>query len=926
MQIKTAGHYLSVEKAVEDYETHLELGLSEEVARARRKENGPNELKEKRRISYGRMFIRQFSNWLIIGLLAAAVVSSLLGEIYDAAAIFAIIILNAFLGVTQEYRAEKSLAALRKLSAPQARVIRHGTRQIIAARDLVPGDIVLLEEGHYVPADLRLIESVNLRVNESALTGESHASEKDASVILNQDVPIGDRANSAFMSTMVAYGRGKGLVTATGMNTQIGLIAQMLESYETEPTPLQKKLSHLGKTLGLAALTICGVVFVWGLSRDTQILSLLQKGVIPYLTTYQQTIVTLFMTAVSLAIAAVPEGLPAVVTICLALGMQRMVKRHALIRHLPAVEALGSATVICSDKTGTLTQNEMTVTRGWIGGSYFDISGKGYNSNGEFSRDNQPFDSLREPDLLTLLRTALLCNDARLEKSGEEENNITYRMVGDPTEGALVVAAAKADLWRPTVEKDFPRVQEIPFDSERKRMSTIHQTKNKYLICVKGASDTLLPCCAETLQNGNKVALTPALREQILRANSEMAGGALRVLGVAYRPLSVLPDKPTFKQIEKDLVFVGLLGMIDPPRPEAKDAIRVAQAAGLRTVMVTGDFKETARAIGSELGLISAGQEVITGAELDKISDRTLAKRAEKVAIFARVSPEHKVRIVHALKENGEVVAMTGDGVNDAPALKRANIGIAMGITGTDVAKETAAMVLTDDNFASIVSAVEEGRIIYANIRKFVYYLISCNIGEILIIFLALVFGLPIPLQPIQLLWLNLVTDGAPALALGMEKGDPTIMRRPPRRRHEPLVNREMKINVAVQAVAMMAAILGVFALALRIYPDNLRMAQTIAFTTLIVSELIRAFTVRSDRYSVFRQKLGSNRWMLAAVGSSLLLLLAVLYIPFLQRVFGVVPLTLGNWLFITPFFFIDSIVAELLKSYWRGKDKRGKL
>jgi Ca2+-transporting ATPase len=662
----------------------------------------------------------------------------------------------------------------------------------------------------------------------------------------------------------------------------------------------------------------------------------IRQGIGAYLAAHEKDIIGLFMTAVSLAIAAVPEGLPAIVTICLALGMQRMVNRHALIRKLPAVETLGCATVICSDKTGTLTQNEMTVVQGWAGGKPFQVTGKGYYPDGQIRRDGQALNVTQERSISLLLHGALLCNDARLEQSGMAASEPTYRMVGDPTEGAMVIAAAKAGLWRSEVEQAMPRVAEIPFDSERKRMTTIHQVvdgrapepglvQSLFIAFIKGAPDIVLQHCDCVMEDGQPQPLTDAKRQEILDANQDMARQALRVLGVAYRPLTHAPESPSPENVETGLVFLGLLGMIDPARPEVKMAVRLAKKAGLKSVMITGDYKETAVAIAEEIALLSPGGQVLTGVELDRMTEDELAAIVDHVDVYARVSPQHKTKIVGALKDRGHVVAMTGDGVNDAPALKLANIGVAMGITGTDVSKETADMVLTDDNYASIVAAIEEGRIIYSNIRKFVFYLISCNIGEILIIFLSMLAGLPIPLRPIQLLWLNLVTDGAPALALGLEKGDPDIMERPPRPSQEPVINQEMLIGIIVQAIVMTSAVLAAFLYGLRRFPENLAGAQTVAFATLITSELLRAFTARSERYPLFRIGVLSNRWMLWAVGSSFALLLFVMYVPFLQPVFGTVPLTLNDWIVMLPFFLMASVAAEITKFAlrWAANRKR---
>jgi Ca2+-transporting ATPase len=923
-------HTIPIERLSETFRSHLEDGLTAQQAQDRFAEHGPNELIERPRPGFFSMLWDQFNNFLVIILIVAAVISLVLGEIVDATAIMAIVVLNSILGVVQESKAEQALAALKKMAAPNASVLRDGHRITIPARELVPGDIVYLEAGNYVPADIRLVQTINLKVEEASLTGESVPVHKDARMVLDRDIPLGDRKNSAFMGTVVSYGRGIGLVTSTGMNTQIGLIAEMLQSYEDEDTPLQQKLDELGKLLGIVSLAICGIIFLYGILRDTQPMMMFQVGFRAYIEAHNHDIIELFMTAVSLAIAAVPEGLPAVVTICLALGMQRMVRRHSLIRKLPAVETLGCATVICSDKTGTLTQNEMTVVQGWVNGECFNVEGEGYSTEGKLiDQFGAVYDLSKDDSVSLLLHGAALCSDAYLEESGQDNGTETLRMIGDPTEGALIVAAAKAGINQQALTEHYPRLMEIPFDSARKRMLTVHDVgydmpgmKNgrSKVAFVKGAPDVLLQYCDRIVNGAQEAAMTPELREQVIEANQKMARQALRVIGVAYRPLDNLPDSEDLESVEENLIFLGMLGMIDPARPEVKPAVDIAHGAGLKSVMVTGDYPDTAAAIAGEIGLLSPGGRVVTGAELDTLSDEDLTEIVEDVDAFARVSPQHKVKIVEAFKSRGHVVAMTGDGVNDAPALKRANIGVAMGIAGTDVTKETADMVLTDDNYASIVSAIEEGRVIYSNIRKFVYYLISCNIGEILVIFLAMLAGLPIPLTPIQLLWLNLVTDGAPALALGLEKGDPDIMSQPPRPPKEPVINRNMQMGILVQAIVMTAAVLLAFVYGLNRFPGNLVAAQTVAFVTLVVSELLRAFTARSEYYSMFKIGIFSNRWMLWAVGSSLLLLLAVIYVPFLQSFFGTVSLGLFDWFIISPLMVLASVAAEITKSLQRRK------
>ncbi|MCE5242250.1 MAG: cation-translocating P-type ATPase [Syntrophobacteraceae bacterium] len=921
-------HCLPLDEAASRLAVDVQAGLDTETVRERLSKYGTNELEEKAPPGLMQMLAAQFNNFLVIVLIIAAVVSLLLGEYVDAAAILTIVTLNAIVGVVQESKAEAALAAIKKMAAPNAQVIRGGHQETIASKDLVPGDIVLLEAGNYVPADLRLVESVNLKIEEASLTGESVPVEKNAKTVLARDIPLGDRKNSAFMSTLVSNGRGTGLVIGTGMKTEIGKIAEMLQSCKDEATPLQLKLDQLAKMLGIICFSICGVIFAYGLIRDTHLSLIMEKGPMFYLRAEMKDIVELFMTAVSLAIAAVPEGLPAVVTICLALGMQRMIRKHALIRKLPAVETLGCATVICSDKTGTLTQNQMTVVKAWTGGKGYKLTGEGYSPFGQFLTDDGPLDPSADRNLALLLHGACLCNDAKLEKNDVEQSKDAWRVIGDPTEGAMVVAAAKAGLWRGEVEQALPRVQEIPFDSDRKRMTTIHQIQNgnsrldfngsTATAFVKGAPDVILDLCTHALSNGNVVRLSEEKKKEILGVNRDLARQALRVLGVGYRPLDAVPSECSPDAIEQNLTFVGLMGMIDPARPEVKEAVKIAHDAGLKSVMVTGDYKDTAEAIAREIGILRTGGKVLTGTELDKMDKKELTGIIDDVDVCCRVSPANKTQIVDLFKARGHVVAMTGDGVNDAPALKRANIGVAMGITGTDVSKETADMVLTDDNFASIVAAIEQGRIIYSNIRKFVYFLISCNIGEILIIFVAMLFGMPMPLRPVQLLMLNLITDGAPALALGMEEGDPDIMKSPPRPPDEFMINWEMKIGIVVQAIVMTAAVLVCYFLSLRMYPGDTAHAQTIAFATLCMSELLRAFTARSEHHGLFSIGVFSNKYMVWAVGGSALLVLLSIYIPAFQPFFDTTPLSFFDWLMMTPFILMASVAAEITKVFIR--------
>jgi Ca2+-transporting ATPase len=925
-------HSLTADEVLRELETDGKAGLTAQEAGRRLQRYGCNELQERPRPGFWQMLLAQFNNFVIWILIVASIISALLGDYIEATAILAIVALNAIVGVIQEGKAEEALAALKKMAAPDAHVIRDGHRITIPARELVPGDLVLLEAGNYVPTDVRLLESVNLKIDEASLTGESFPIQKKADFIPPADAVLGDRKNMAYMGTMVTYGRGRAVVVASGMNTEMGEIAEMIQSYEEEPTPLQTRLDQLGKWLGWGSLIICGLVFLVALVRDTNWAAASQVGFLNYLKTEQETIVELFLVAVSLAIAAVPEGLPAIVTVNLAIGMREMAKRNALIRRLQAVETLGSASIICSDKTGTLTQNEMTAVQLSVWGVQLRVTGEGYHPVGHFEHEDagklvNPADY---PDVGTLLRGALLCSDATLERLDDRDELAGLRMVGDPTEGALVVAAAKANMWREKSEMNYPRVAEVPFDSARKRMSTIHQDVDGrgYVVFVKGAPDIILDLCTHALRQGDRVPIDDSIRRRIVQANQDMAQSALRILAVAYRELAELPAEITSETIEKELVFVGLIGMIDPPRPEVSPAMETARQAGIRTVMVTGDYPLTARAIGEQIGLLRPGGRVITGAELGQMSQTDLVAVAHEVDVFARVSPEHKVRIVEGFKELGQVVAMTGDGVNDAPALKRANIGVAMGITGTDVSKETADMVLTDDNYVSIVNAVRQGRIIYANIRKFVYYLLSCNLAEIATIFIATVIGWSSPLTPIQLLWLNLLTDGAPALALGVEKGDPDIMARPPRPPDQPVINREMRLGMVIQTIAITAVVLVAYWLGLKegetlhgvASPEAITLARSMAFITLSASELFRAYTARSEFFSLFGIGVFSNKAMQYAVGASIVLLLAVVYLPFMNPIFDTVPISLLEWVEMLPLILLPSIAAELTKWYMRTR------
>ena len=954
-EIQIAWHALGADAALARMASSVETGLSfEEVAR-RTQQYGLNELKEKPRPTFLQLVLRQLNNFIVVLLIVASVISALLGDWLEAVVIMLIVVLNAILGVIQESRAEEALAALKKMAAPECQVLRNGQRVSVPASELVPGDVVFLEAGNFVPADMRLIEAVNLRVEEAALTGESVPVQKNAALLLDEDATLGDRKNTVFMGTVVNYGRGRGVVVATGMNTQLGMIADMLQAVEDEGTPLQGRLDQLGKTLGIAALVICGVVFGISLWRS----GVFTEGLTPEIT---EIIIEDFMIAVGLAIAAVPEGLAAVVTISLALGMREMVERNALIRRLASVETLGSATVICSDKTGTLTQNEMTVTRLWVDGQIAQVTGTGYDPEGEFMVDGQQADLQRLPGLTTVLWVGALNNDAVLESVAGEGPN-TYRIIGDPTEGAMLVATAKAGASLNALATAYPRHKEIPFDSALKRMTTVHKISriksegpspfhderhlHAHAVTVKGAPDLVLDLCTDYQTLDDQVRpLDDAMRQRIRAANDSMTGDALRVMGFAYRVEPDVPEDLTREFAEQGLIFAGMMGMIDPARPEVKPALEKARGAGLRTIMITGDYPNTGRAVAESIGLLRSGDKVYTGAELNEMDDTTLAEEVKHTAVFARVSPEHKMRIVDALRANDEVVAMTGDGVNDAPAIKRADIGVSMGITGTDVAKGAADMVLTDDNYVSIVAAVEQGRIIYSNIRKFVFFLLSSNIAEVMIIFLATLAGLPMPLTVIQLLWLNLLTDGAPALALAMEKGDPDIMERPPRPKSESIVNKPMQLGMVIQTFAQTGAVLTAFALGLLWHLEagayvpagvnpltyllqhdwrgvDVQTAATMAFVTLSLCELFRAYTVRSERASIFRLGVFSNKYMQYAVGLSLLLLMLVVNLPFLQPIFNTKSLTGVEWLVVLSLSIIPAIAEEITKFFLRWRDRR---
>ena len=876
-------------------------GLSQEEAQRRLAEFGPNELAGKEKISPWIIFLEQFKNFLIIILLVAVILSAIMGEVADAIVIFAIVLFAAGLGFIQEYRAEKAMEALKRMAAPMASVLRNGKEAEIPSRELVPGDIIILRTGDRIPADGRLIEAVNLKADEASLTGESVPVEKTAKV-LPGEISVGDRKNMVFMGTAAVYGRGMAIVTSTGMGTEFGKIATMLQEVEKEQTPLQINLDQLGKWIAIGALALCFVLAGIGVLRGHQILEMLIWGV-------------------SLAVAAVPEALPAVVTISLALGVQKMVRRHALIRKLPAVETLGCTTFICSDKTGTLTQDQMTIRRIYVDDKLIDVTGVGYEPKGEFHLDGKALNPEKDAALQRLLQIGSLCNDTSLASADG-----VWGIKGDPTEGALVVTAAKAGLWQKELQSQSPRIHEIPFSSETKRMTTIHQTSQGKIAYSKGAPEVILSSCSQIYRNEQEAKLNDADKSNILSVSHEMAGDALRVLGIAYKRV---PDTATTTEAtEQEMVFVGLAGMIDPPREEVKEAVKLCDQAGIRSVMITGDHKLTAVAIAKELGILKEGV-AFTGAEIDNLSDEEFEALAEKIEVYARVSPAHKLRVVEALTKKGHVVAMTGDGVNDAPALKKADIGVAMGITGTDVTKEAADMILTDDNFASIVAAVEEGRGIFSNIKKYLIYLLSCNFGEILLMAAVILFGplmgLPagtIPLIAIQLLYVNLATDGLPAIALSVDPPDLDIMKQKPRPRKQTIFTAPVLRYMAGAGIWTALVTLVVFLWAIDSGKDFLE-AQGLCFITLILIEFFNAFNCRSLEYSLFKIGPFSNKWLIWSILITLAMTIPIFYVPFLQEVFHAYALSLTDWIIAilsASTIFIAAEIYKLIISRMRPK------
>jgi len=911
-------HAMDIKETMKELNT-TEAGLSQEEAQKRRQQYGPNELRKERRTSAAKMFIEQFEDLLIVILLIATGLSIYLGEITDAIVIIAIVFACAILGFIEEYRSEKALEALKKMTAPTAIVVRDGKEVKIQANQIVPGDIMLLYTGDKVSADARLLEAFNLKVDEASLTGESSPVNKDI-LTISERAPINDRRSMVFTGTVVVYGRGKAITTGTGMSTEFGKIAKMVQVTKEEVTPLEKRMTSVGKWIGILSIGVCLTVAVLGILEGRNIPDMILWGI-------------------SLAVAAVPEALPAIVTGALAVGMYRMAKVNTVVRKLPAVEALGCTSVICSDKTGTMTKGEMTVQRMYVNDHMLKVAGIGYEPEGEFLSEDKKIDS-KDKDLRTLLKIAALCNDAKLERETQTER---WTIKGDPTEGALVVAAAKAGMWKEELEKEMPRIGEVPFSSERKRMTTIHLASGKRKRAfMKGAPEIVLAKCNRIYARGRVREMTEEEKTELLKVAEVMAIQALRTLGFAFKELS--ESTVAFDgKIEKDMIFVGIMGMIDPPREEVKDAIYLCKKAGIKVVMVTGDHKLTATAVAKELDLLGEDDtqgKVLIGEELDEISDEKLTEIVENIVIYARVSPEHKMRIVKAWKAKGQVVAMTGDGVNDAPALKMSDIGVAMGITGTEVTKEASDMILTDDNFASIVKAVKEGREIYGNIKKYLTYLLRCNVMEIIVMFVAMIavpylaggtyesgntpkLSAAVALVATQLLWVNLTTDGLPAIALGIDPGDPDLMERKPRDPNESVWTTDVKLYLTAMPILMSALLLyGYFMYQPWEGPTQLLEARTQLLTAMILMELANAISARSLKYSVFKVGIFKNKFLWYAVLSSFGLQLLVLYTPGLQSLFGVTSPQLMDWGYAILFTAITFCSLEVGK-YFASKRRK---
>ncbi|MBO1624900.1 calcium-translocating P-type ATPase, SERCA-type [Bacillus arachidis] len=879
--------------------TNVKVGLSEQEAEGRLKKLGPNELQEAKRPSALVVFLSQFKDFMVLVLFGATIISAFLGEYIDAIAIVAIVIINGILGFFQERKAEKSLEALKELAAPQVTVLRNGKWIKAPSKALVLGDVIKFSSGDRIGADIRLIEASSLYIEESALTGESVPVQKKVEALQGENVAIGDQRNMAFMGTMITRGSGIGVVVGTGMNTAMGQIANMLQNAEQMETPLQRRLEQLGKILIVVALILTTLVVLAGVYQGNEVYHM-------------------FLAGVSLAVAAIPEGLPAIVTVALSLGVQRMIKKRAIVRKLPAVETLGCASVICSDKTGTMTQNKMMVTHMWSGGETWYVTGQGYEPTGSFMKDEQKINPTSTRSLYQLLTFGCLCNNASIVKKKK-----TYVLDGDPTEGALVAAAMKAGISREALKEKFEIIHEFPFDSTRKMMSVIVRDRDgKKFVVTKGAPDVLLQMSQTILWGNKQQPLSELYRKEVQAAIHSLGSQALRTIAVAFKPLKVTDSIEHEREIEKDFMLVGIQGMIDPPRPEVKQAVKECKEAGIKTVMITGDHKVTAMAIAEQLGILPPNGRVIEGVELANMSVDELENIVEDTYVFARVSPEHKLKIVKALQNKDHIVAMTGDGVNDAPAIKTADIGIAMGITGTDVAKEASSLVLLDDNFATIKSAIKEGRNIYENIRKFIRYLLASNVGEILVMLFAMMLALPLPMVPIQILWVNLVTDGLPAMALGLDKAEGDVMRRNPRHPKEGVFARGLAWKIVSRGFLIGIVTLLAFIIAFNQHPNELKYAQTVAFATLVLAQLIHVFDCRSE-HSIFHRNPFGNVYLVGAVIISVLLMLVVIYYPPLQPIFSTMPVQARDWLLIVGLSSIPTFL--LVGSLLTGKKEKKK-
>ncbi|WP_020059208.1 calcium-translocating P-type ATPase, SERCA-type [Bacillus sp. 123MFChir2] len=879
--------------------TNVKTGLTEQEVEIRLKKLGPNELQEAKRPSALVVFLAQFKDFMVLVLFGATIISAFLGEYVDAIAIVAIVIINGILGFFQERKAEKSLEALKELAAPQVTVLRNGKWLKIPSKGLVLGDIIKFSSGDRIGADVRLIEASSLNIEESALTGESVPVQKRIDVLQGADVSIGDQTNMAFMGTMITRGSGIGVVIGTGMNTAMGQIANMLQNAQQNETPLQRRLEQLGKILIIVALILTALVVLVGVYQGNEMYHM-------------------FLAGVSLAVAAIPEGLPAIVTVALSLGVQRMIKKKAIVRKLPAVETLGCASVICSDKTGTMTQNKMMVTHVWASGETWNVTGQGYEPKGEFMKDDKKINPSAVRSLYQLLTFGCLCNNANIVKKKK-----TYVLDGDPTEGALVAAAMKAGISREGIKDQFEVIHEFPFDSTRKMMSVIVRDKaGKKFVVTKGAPDVLLQMSQTILWGNKQQPLTELYRNEVQAAIHHLGSQALRTMAIAFKPLKITDHLQGEREAEQDLMFIGLQGMIDPPRPEVKQAVQECKDAGIKTIMITGDHKVTAMAIAEQLGILPHGGRVVEGIELANMSVEELEGIVDETYVFARVSPEHKLKIVKALQNKDHIVAMTGDGVNDAPAIKAADIGVAMGVTGTDVAKEASSLVLLDDNFATIKAAIKEGRNIYENIRKFIRYLLASNVGEILVMLFAMILALPLPLVPIQILWVNLVTDGLPAMALGLDAAEGDVMRRKPRHPKEGVFARGLAWKIVSRGFLIGAMTLLAFIIAYNQHPNELKYAQTVAFATLVLAQLIHVFDCRSE-HSVFHRNPFGNMYLVGAVILSILLMLVVIYYPPLQPIFSTMPIQAKDWLLIVGLSSIPTFL--LVGSLLTGKSEKKK-